>query len=329
MLSDYEVSKYFNSNRKRRCQATAYAKEKGAYKVDYTTSGIDSCLWWLRSQRLDLSDAAYVDYDGSVKYRGINSLNVAVRPAMWIDLEFLNSSTVSITDTTTPTTTSDPTSTLTPTASLEATPTPLSAAEVGDCIIFGSFEQDNDTSNGKEEIEWLVLAREGNRALMISRYALYCKQYNTKYTSVTWETCSLRTWLNEEFFYGAFSSDEQAMIASTKVTTEKNPVYDTPHVHDTFDKVFILSISEAEKYFTSAEARKCVPTDHAIARGVFTNPDETLDGKSTCWWWLRTPAIFSNCATYVNYNGQISCDGYYVDRGSDGVRPAMWIDFDS
>ena len=45
-------------------------------------------------------------------------------------------------------------------------------AKPGDIVIFGSYEQDNDESNGTEDIEWLVLAREDNKALLISKYAL-------------------------------------------------------------------------------------------------------------------------------------------------------------
>lgn len=45
-------------------------------------------------------------------------------------------------------------------------------AEVGDIFKFGSYEQDNDTSNGKEDIEWLVLEVKDGKALLISKYAL-------------------------------------------------------------------------------------------------------------------------------------------------------------
>ena len=69
----------------------------------------------------------------------------------------------------------------------------------GDIITFGKYEQDNKKSNGKEDIEWIVLAREGNKVLVLSRYALASKPYNNKKTDVTWETCSLRKWLDKDF----------------------------------------------------------------------------------------------------------------------------------
>ena len=139
------------------------------------------------------------------------------------------------------------------------------AYQPGKYVTFGSYEQDNNTANGKEDIEWLVLARDGDKALLISKYALDCQQYNTSYTDVTWESCSLRTWLNGTFLNAAFSSDEAAMIATTTVTADKNPEYSTSAGNNTQDQVFLLSITEVEKYFSSDNDRKCVPTAYAIA----------------------------------------------------------------
>ena len=75
----------------------------------------------------------------------------------------------------------------------------FSNASVGSTIFFGSYEQDNNKSNGKEDIEWIVLAQNGTNVLVISKYALDCQPYNTKNTDTTWEKSSLRKWLNETF----------------------------------------------------------------------------------------------------------------------------------
>ncbi|MBP3696995.1 MAG: hypothetical protein J6J45_05560, partial [Clostridia bacterium] len=72
----------------------------------------------------------------------------------------------------------------------------FSDTQVGDYITFGSYEQDNDLSNGKEPIEWLVLDKQDGKVLVISKYALDAKPYNDEYVDVTWETCTLRSWLN-------------------------------------------------------------------------------------------------------------------------------------
>ena len=197
----------------------------------------------------------------------------------------------------------------------------------GSTIFFGSYEQDNNTSNGKEDIEWLVLAKEGKRILIVSKFALDCQRYNSSQTDTTWEACSLRKWLNETFLNAAFSSDEQNCIFSSTVTADNNPSYSTSPGKNTIDKVFLLSITEVSKYFNSDEARKCVPTDYAIARGAYTSSSYSTGGRALCWWWLRSPGYSSCSAALVNYVGAVDRGGNRVDGNSDAVRPAMWIEY--
>ena len=203
------------------------------------------------------------------------------------------------------------------------------SAGVGDYVFFGSFEQDNDTSNGKEDIEWIVLAREGERILVVSRYALDCQQYNTSNASTTWETCSLREWLNGSFLSSAFSEEERAMISGVTVSADENPSYSTSPGNSTTDQVFLLSVAEANKYFSSNEMRKCTPTAYAIAQGVWTSDIDKVDGKDTCWWWLRSPGIDSDVAASVRTDGSVNLGGIYVNYGDDAVRPALWVDLRS
>ncbi len=193
-------------------------------------------------------------------------------------------------------------------------------ANVGDIVYFGAYEQDNNTSNGKEDIEWLVLAKEGDKALIISKYALDCQQYNTSYTNVTWETCSLRKWLNGTFLSAAFSAAEQSCIPGSTVTADKNPSYSTSPGNSTTDKVFLLSITEVNKYFSSDSARQCSATAYAKAQGADTN---TSNGN--CWWLLRSPGGASGLAAYVLAIGSVDTYGYYVNNDY-AVRPALWID---
>ena len=160
-------------------------------------------------------------------------------------------------------------------------------AKVGDIVYFGAYEQDNNTSNGKELIEWLVLAKENNRVLVISDKALDCRAFDTSGKYVTWEKCSLRKWLNNDFFNTAFSDDENAMIPTVTVSADKNPEYDTNPGNATKDRVFLLNITEVNKYFSSDSARQCRPTDYAVANGAYKSND------NVCWWWLRRPDTVS------------------------------------
>ncbi|MBQ1685489.1 MAG: tetratricopeptide repeat protein, partial [Clostridia bacterium] len=193
--------------------------------------------------------------------------------------------------------------------------------KVGDTYRFGSYEQDNKTSNGKEEIEWIVLEKDGMSLLLISKYALDCQPYNTSDRSITWETCSLRKWLNGTFLDAAFSSEEQRSIISSTVTADKNPHFNTFVGKNTTDKVFLLSIKEANKYFSSDEARRCAPTEYAKAQGTLT-----YDSIGNCWWWLRSPGCDSHSAAFVFDDGSVSSYGFDVNNDVYTVRPAMWID---
>ena len=200
----------------------------------------------------------------------------------------------------------------------------LTNVSVGSTIKFGFYEQDNSTSNGKEEIEWKVLAVEGNKALIISQYALDCKRYNNTYTDTTWEKCTLRTWLNGTFYDAAFGADHQKMIASSTVTADKNPSYSTSPGNKTTDKVFLLSITEANKYFSSDRARQCQGTAYCYAQQVV---DKASNGN--CFWWLRSPGIDSSIATGVRFDGSVNFDGGLVSYPDGAVRPALWINLRS
>ena len=206
----------------------------------------------------------------------------------------------------------------------------LKSVEVGDTVTFGTYEQDDNISNGKEDIEWLVLAKEENKIFVISDKALDCKLYDTSYTSVTWETCSLRAWLNNDFLNTAFDAAEKKMIMNTKVSADKNPEYDTDPGNETTDKLFLLSISEVTEYFDDDESRKCVPTAYAKARGTYTsNRNKTVSGEETCRWWLRSPGDIQSTVAFINYDGSVYKFGSSAYRNyDDAVRPAMWITID-
>lgn len=194
----------------------------------------------------------------------------------------------------------------------------LKIAKAGDYVFFGAYEQDNNTSNGKEDVEWLVLEIKDGKALVISKYALVCKPYS--YTDVTWETCSLRKWLNNDFINSAFSADEKAMIPTVTVSADKNPNYSTNPGNATQDKVFLLSITEANKYFSSDSARQCKPTDYAVANGAWESD------SGNCWWWLRSPGYKQNYAAYVFTAGDVYEYGDFVAYDFLAIRPALWIE---
>lgn len=167
-----------------------------------------------------------------------------------------------------------------------------------------------------------MLARDGQKVLLVSRNALDCKPYNTSYTSVTWETCSLRTWLNGTFINAAFTADEQQAVLTTNVDNSNSQgCYSTNGGNNTQDKVFLLSYAEAWKYFKSDDARKCQPTKYVEAQNA------SKGSNGNCKWWLRSPGASSSFAGSVDNNG--ARDYNSVNLTSIAVRPAFWLDLSS
>ncbi len=198
---------------------------------------------------------------------------------------------------------------------------PIPELSVGDFVSFGKYEQDDNRSNGKEAISWMVLAVDGSRALLISRYALDAVPYNEVWKDMTWEECSLREWLNSTFINDAFTSDEKSAILTTKVDNSKsqgNSGWNKDGGYDTSDQVFLLSYKEAKDYFRKTDSSLCKPTEYAIAMGVWKN------GKNYCHWWLRSPGKTQNCAAYASSESTYSST---EDKNrAIGVRPVIWVD---
>ena len=188
-------------------------------------------------------------------------------------------------------------------------------------IPFGRYPQASKNKNAP--IEWLVLKIDGSRALLISKYALDCRQYNTSCADVTWETCTLRKWLNGMFLNAAFSKSERAMIPSVTVSADKNPRCNTSPGNSKTDHVFLLSITEVNKYFSSHSARQCQVTAYCYVQGAYKADN------GNCWWWLRSPGVNSSHAAGVYSDGSVDEYGHYVNYDGYAVRPALWIDLGS
>ena len=185
--------------------------------------------------------------------------------------------------------------------------------DVGDIVTFGRYEQDNNTSNGKEDIEWIVLSKSGGTIFVVSKYALDYHAFHSSTGPTTWDACSLRTWLNGTFINNAFTSSEKSRISYTSLGNVS-------------DKVFLLSAGEAETHLSKSQ-RKCVPSKYAITNGV-----DTTNGN--CYWLLRTMGRSNYYSQYVTPYGEIDSDGNPLDdgvyshgsaQGESAVRPAMKV----
>ncbi len=181
-------------------------------------------------------------------------------------------------------------------------------AEVGDTIKFGSYEQDDNLYNGKEPLEWIVIAKSDNKVLLLNKYAIGCQKYTD--WSYKWSECSLRDWLNSIFINAAFNENEKSKIVDTIVCNTD----DTSN-----DKIFILSLDEINQYLNSTQ---CKPTAYAIKLGAYK--DENGNGL----WWIRS--IDGNYAQFITNESAIGDKSYYYESPYNQgdyicVRPAMWI----
>ena len=172
-----------------------------------------------------------------------------------------------------------------------------------------------------EPIKWRVLQSENGEAFLLSDVILDKQLYNENDKYVTWEKSSLRAWLNKKFINRAFSDEEKEKINITEIVNQDNPVYGIEGGNNTFDKIFLLSLSEVseqqdgEKYgFLDDEIRACGKSDFS---------------KTVSWWWLRSPGRNSFSAAEVDCCGWILRCGVDVCYDSDGVRPALHLNLSS
>lgn len=154
-------------------------------------------------------------------------------------------------------------------------------------------------------LEWGVLAQEGSRRLLFAMKPLCQKAFNDEFDITYWETSTLRAWLNDEFLPEAFADDERARILETYVKNDDNVMYRTEGGEDTVDRIYLLSIDEAEQY--RKEYREWfMSSTHAM--------------------WLRSPGCSRIDAATVSLGGGIDEMGTNIDWTNVSVRPVMWID---
>ena len=216
---------------------------------------------------------------------------------------------------------------------------------IRDTITFGSYWQEDTNGDGvadqnddKQPVKWQVLSVDGDDVFLLADKVLDCQPYNIECTSVTWETCSLRTWLNEEFYNAAFSDTEKAAIIETTVTNADNPVYDTEGGTDTKDKVYQLSLSEVSdpaygfhgEMRYGDEARIGKATSYVEAKGDWQNKEKGIK------WWLRSPGEDDTYVADVDDDGYTNPHGeggYFMNDvlcpSISGVRPALHLNLSS
>ena len=207
---------------------------------------------------------------------------------------------------------------------------------------------DNDTVRyfKYEPIKWRVLNVNGNDALLLADKALDDQRYNELSKGVTWESCTMRSWLNgygsfsssycgHSFIASAFKSDERNNIKITVVKNKKDIRLSARGGNDTSDKIFLLSENQVfgtdtaasygfiENLSTYDEARRCKSSTFAKAMGVYSETGSSYAGN--CWWWQRSPGDDNNKVVIVNSDGSVHSYGHGV-LNDYAVRPALHLD---
>lgn len=197
--------------------------------------------------------------------------------------------------------------------------------EVGDNIVFGKYE-------------WRVLDIKDNTALIITEYIIEQRAYHNAYSDITWADCSLRRYLNDEF-YNKFDAADRSRITPVINKNPDNQWYGSKGGADTNDRIFLLSLEEVTcQYFGDSSSKLLNPGKNQ--RYWFERKDENnskritrLEGNTwNSWWWTRSPGRVNVKAVYVHGDGNIGIQGNNILKGNisdgkclGGVRPALWL----
>ena len=198
--------------------------------------------------------------------------------------------------------------------------------QVGDKISFGSYE-------------WRVLDIQNNTALIITEYIIEQRAYHNAYKDITWADCSLRKYLNGEF-YDRFTVSDKSRIIPVLNKNPDNQWYGSKGGADTQDSIFLLSIEETVcRYFGDSSSKLYSPGKNQ--RYWFERKDKNnskriarLESRKegSWWWWLRSPGRVSIKAVYIHGDGNIGIQGNNILKGNisdgeckGGVRPALWL----
>lgn len=222
-------------------------------------------------------------------------------------------------------------------------------AKESDVIEFGHYEQDNNIDNGKEPVEWIILdktvLKNERYATLISKYILDCGRFHATHQYATWETSTIRKYLNEDLINVLFEYDELVCVKPVVCVNDKNFYFGTPSGFDTIDYIYLPSITDMYKYFTDDTksvqerygellkkniGRQAIATEYAKARGVRAfSKKSNFPGAAN--YFLRTTGLNGHriwyrdvyadfYQTYITELGELRPDGTGIDSNDDGLR---------
>lgn len=186
------------------------------------------------------------------------------------------------------------------------------SASIGSVVKFGKTEQDGNTSNGPEDIQWRILAKEGDSILVISCNVIDWRVYDSDQSNgVNFGSSELCAYLNGSFLSNSFSDSEKSHI---------------------IDGITILDKDSISKYVDKSYM-KASGTTYALSLRKSTGPGST--GTSGAMPWCVNTNVTGYMASsgyndwhcmVVTENGSMSqFAGGSAITNPIGIRPAMWV----
>ncbi len=167
----------------------------------------------------------------------------------------------------------------------------------GDEIAFGRYEQDNNNSNGKEKLEWIIIYNNKSKVYMVSKYVIDAMQYNT----ANGDGSTLKKWLMEDFANETFNDEERGNISHVGLLNREDM------------KQYSKIINNIPKW-----------TDYAMAQ----KPNKAYYAGYS--WWLAGKYFHGFADTDVSMDVVVESGGFSNNVSSvtdkNGVRPAIIID---
>lgn len=169
--------------------------------------------------------------------------------------------------------------------------------EVGKTFVLGEYEQNNNLSDGMEQIEWIVFENENGVIRAVSKYVLDSQVYNT----ANGEGSYLKGWLKNDFKKVVFEKIEDPFIS----------------------KVSLLRVEDMCNYHKII-GTKPEWTNYAMAK----NPEKHYNAGYS--WWLNEDFFIGYLEENVLMHVVIESGGYEKNvspvTGINGVRPVIYID---
>lgn len=200
------------------------------------------------------------------------------------------------------------------------------------------YKPDSTTYFLVEPIEWRVLSAKGGSLYVMAEKIIDAARYHETNTDITWKDCTLREYLNSDFYTLAFADKEKALIKTTTLANGSNPNYGTDGGAPTQDKVFLISLADIldNSYgFIDSSSRITSYTHYSQYQGLSVGGNAA--GTKWCYYRIRTAGINSRHTCCVEMRGNYKYANFqsaYIEHELPvtsviGIRPAMNLNLDS